>query len=133
MGGPGGSRKHPNFAHWLGLGVPTFVLSCAPDFDASRTIPPRGTLGEELYGVVCDRMGAQSLHEDLTGASYASICHRPFGETVDKSQLPPLLDGQKNLAGQPVPLAQQEADRAYGVGRLETLARHRQAIVAALD
>ncbi len=122
-----------NAGRVLAVGIPAAVISCTPSFDATRTIPERGTLGEELYGVVCDRLGAQSLHEDLSGASYASICHRPFGDTVDQSQLPALVDGQPNLDGQPVPLGQQQAERAYGVGRLQTLAEHRSALIAALD
>jgi len=117
----------------LAVGIPAAVISCGPSFDDTRTIPERGTLGEELYGVVCDRLGAQSLHEDLTGASYAGICHRPFGDTVDQSQLPALVDGQPNVDGQPVPLGQQQAERAYGVGRLQTLAKHRAALITALD
>lgn len=120
-------------ARVLGLLIPTAVVACSSDFDTSRTIPPRGTLGAELYGVVCDRMGGQSLHEDLSGASYYSICHAPFSDTVDVSELPPIVDGQPNTAGQPVPAAQQLADRAYGVGRMQTLAQHRAALIAALD
>jgi hypothetical protein len=108
-------------------------VSCSDTFDTSRTIPSRGTLGTELYGVVCDRLGGQSLHEDLTGASYASICHQPFSDTVDVAQLPPLVDGQPNVDGQPVPLSQQQVDRAYGVARLQTLAQHRSNLIAALD
>lgn len=126
-------RTRATFARLVTLGAPVLVLSCAPSFDASRNVPPRGSLGEELYGVFCDRMGGQSLHEDLSGASYAGICHRPFTSTVDQGQLPTLVDGAPNTAGQPVPLAQQQADRAYAVGRMETLARHRGALIAALD
>jgi hypothetical protein len=111
--------------------------ACGDTFDSSRTLPPRGTLGEELYGVVCDRLGAQSLHEDLSGASYAGICHPradgTFSSTVDESSLPPLVDGQANIDGKPVPLAKQQTERAYGVARLQTLAADRTNLVAALD
>jgi hypothetical protein len=110
---------------------------CVPDFDTSRTIPPRGTLGEELYGVVCDRAGGQALHEDLTGASYRGICHRQpdgtFSSTVDANQLPAVVDGQPDINGKPVPAAQQQQDRSYGVARLQTLAKHRSDLIAALD
>jgi hypothetical protein len=110
---------------------------CVPDFDTSRTIPPRGTLGEELYGVVCDRAGGQALHEDLTGASYRGICHRQadgtFSSTVDTSKLPAIVDGQPDINGKPVPAAQQQQDRDYGVARLQTLAKHRTDLIAALD
>ncbi len=117
----------------LALLVPTTIVSCSDTFDTSRTLPPRGSLGAELFGVMCDRVGAQSLHEDLTGASYYSICHAPFTDTVDDSQLPPLVDGQPNTAGQPVPIAQQQTDRSYGVARIQTLAQHRADLIAALD
>jgi hypothetical protein len=117
----------------LGLLVPATIVSCSDTFDTSRTLPPRGTLGAELFGVMCDRVGAQSLHEDLTGASYYSICHAPFTDTVDATQLPPLVDGQPNTAGQPVPIAQQQTDRAYGIARVQTLAQHRSDLIAALD
>ena len=61
-----------------------------------RNPPPRGSLGQELFGIVCDRVGAQTLHEDLTGASYHSICHAdqgPYAMKVDQSVLPELVDG----------------------------------------
>jgi hypothetical protein len=125
----------------LGLLTPALVgflgVSCSNDFDSSRALPTRGTLGEELYGVMCDRLGGQSLHEDLTGASFRGICHRradgTFADQVDETLLPPLVDGQPDIDGNPVPLAKQQQDRAYGVARLETLARHRPDVVAALD
>ncbi len=103
---------------------------------APRNPPPRGTLGQELYGVVCDRVGAQSLPEDLTGASFVSICHfyeGGFTTKVNQSLLPPLVDGAPDVNGKPVPLATQQAQRAYGVARLERLAVDRDRLVAALD
>ena len=89
-------RTRASLGRVLGLLVPPVIISCAPSFDTSRTLPSRGSLGEELFGVVCDRLGGQSLHEDLTGASYQGICHRPFTDTVDQARLPPLVDGQPN-------------------------------------
>ena len=53
---------------------------------------PVATLGDDIYGVLCDRVGASSFTEDLTGASYASICHYDaaghYGSTVDVSACP---------------------------------------------
>lgn len=109
--------------------------ACSTDV-APRSVPPRGTLGQELYGVVCDRVGAQSLHEDLTGASFRGICHDYGGgytSVVDQSVLPPLVDGAPDIHGQPVPLAVQQAQRLYGVARLERLAADRARLIAALD
>jgi hypothetical protein len=110
------------------------AASCADD--VARNPPPRGSLGQELYGVVCDRVGAQSLHEDLTGASYDGICHPvggTFSSTVDQSLLPQMVGNQPDINGNPVPLATQEAQRAYGVARLERLAADRGSLIAALD
>ncbi|HLK38440.1 MAG TPA: hypothetical protein VKU41_16870 [Polyangiaceae bacterium] len=113
--------------------------ACSDTFDASRGAPPRGTLGQEMFGVVCDRVGAQSLHEDLTGASYRSICHPgadgTFADppTVESTSLPPLDPNARDVQGNPVPLDRQAADRAYGVARIEALGRHRADLVAALD
>ncbi|HEY6458747.1 MAG TPA: hypothetical protein VIY73_01310, partial [Polyangiaceae bacterium] len=115
----------------------SFGAACSDTFDTSRTLPPRGTLGAELFGVVCDRVGAQSLHEDLTGASYAGICHAAadgsYTSTVDTTKLPPLVDDQPDVDGVPVPLAKQQSDRTYAVARIETLAKHRTDLITALD
>ena len=113
-----------------------FAAAAACTDVAPRNPPPRGTLGQELYGVVCDRVGGQSLHEDLTGASFHAICHDDAGgyaSKVDQSVLPLLVDGQPDVNGKPVPLATQQAQRAYGVARLERLAADRDRLVAALD
>jgi hypothetical protein len=113
-----------------------FAAAAACTDVAPRNPPPRGTLGQELYGVVCDRVGGQSLHEDLTGASFHAICHDDAGgyaSKVDQSVLPVLVDGQPDVNGKPVPLATQQAQRAYGVARLERLAADRDRLVAALD
>src|SRR5690349_2916847 len=69
------------------------LAACANDFDTSRSIPVRGTVGEELFGVLCDRVGAQALHEDLTGESFKPICHKDavggvYADHVDQTKLP---------------------------------------------
>lgn len=121
----------------VGLAVPVFVVACSDNFDTTRTPPPRGTLGAEFYGVICDRVGAQSLHEDLTGASYHDLCHPrsdgTYADQVDASALPPIVEGQIGANGQPVSAAQQQSDRNYGVARVQTLAQHRSALIGAFD
>ncbi|HEY8076992.1 MAG TPA: hypothetical protein VIF62_22850, partial [Labilithrix sp.] len=95
---------------------------CAPELDTTRSPPPRGSVGEEMYGVICDRVGAQALHEDLTGASFAGICHRvnggDFADKVDVSLLPPAIDPDV---------------RAKAVAKVEALGRRRDDLVRALD
>lgn len=112
--------------------------ACGPsEFDTTRETRPPVTLGEDFYGVLCDRMGALLLPEDLSGASFHGVCHGgPDGEyasSVDTALLPPLTEGALDAAGNPVGLDVQEAKRAEALARLETLARHRPRVVAALD
>ncbi|HEY8088236.1 MAG TPA: hypothetical protein VIF09_10335, partial [Polyangiaceae bacterium] len=106
------------------------------DFSVHRVTPPRGTFGQELYSVVCDRVGAQSLREDVTGASYHALCHPDaagkYADHVDASQLPPLT-ATTTPDGQPVTLAQQQHQRALDVARVEALGRDRAALVGAFD
>jgi hypothetical protein len=117
------------------------AAACSNDFDASRNIPPRGTLGADLFGVVCDRMGGQSLHEDLSGGSFRVLCHGENGDGVfgdaslhvDTSKLPPITGDRPNLDAGIVSADQQNADRNYGIARLERLAKDRATLVAALD
>ena len=119
------------------LGTVVLVSACSNDFDTSRQPAPRGTLGEEMYGIVCDRVGAQALHEDMTGDSFNAVCHKSdggkYGDKVDQTKLPALADGAVDRDGKPVPLAKQQADRAYAIGRIEALAKHRADLIAALD
>ncbi len=128
---------------WL---IPTLLgllaaTACSNDFDTTRNPPARGTLGAELFGVVCDRMGGQSLHEDLSGASYRSICHGETGNgvfganslRVDLTALPPIAGDLPSVDGGVVPESKQQADRSYGVARLERLAVDRPRLIAALD
>lgn len=119
----------------LGL-VVTATGACSSDFDTSRTIPERGTLGEEVFGVLCDRVGAQAFHEDLTGDSFRRVCHKVDGryeDKVDQTKLPATAEGAVDKGGNVVPVARQQADRAYAVARVETLARRRSELIAALD
>ena len=95
-----------------------------------RAPPPRAApSARSSTACVCDRVGGQALHEDLTGASFRGICHKQadgtFTDTVDQTQLPPLVDGAaRPRRASPSPLAQQQADRDYARGRAsQTLGR----------
>ena len=122
----------------LALATLGAALGCSGDFDTSRATPPRGTLGRELFSMTCDRVGAQALEEDITGASYHAICHPDpatgaYSLTVDPSLLPPLEDGAFDVDGNPVSMATQQANRSYDIARIEALGRDRAPIVSALD
>jgi hypothetical protein len=109
---------------------------CAADFDANRVAPPRGTLGREMYTLVCDRVGAQALREDVAGVSYHAVCHADasghFADEVDASRLPAL--GEANdVDGRPVSIEQQAANRVHRIARIQAVARRRQDLIAAFD
>jgi len=107
------------------------------EFDTERTPPKRGSVGEEMYGVICDRVASQALREDLTGASFRDVCHRPIGgefaDRVDTSKLPPITPGAVDENGKPVSVEKQRADREKAIGRIEALARRRDDLIRALD
>jgi hypothetical protein len=111
--------------------------ACTPDFDATRNPAPAGTVGEEVYGVVCDRVGAQALPEDLTGGSFNGICHKSasgaWSNTVDTSLLPPITSGLTTASGQPVSVATAQASRNHGIARIQALAAKRTDLITALD
>lgn len=117
------------------------LLLCAAcgttELDTTRVAPPSVTLGEAFYGVLCDRMGALLLPEDLSGASYRGICHRGAGgeyaADVDTSLLPAPTGDAVDADGRPVSGATREARRAEARVRLAALARQRPRVVAALD
>lgn len=72
-------------------------LASCHEIDTTRAVPYKATLGDDLYGTLCDRLGASSLTEDTTGESYHAICHPvltgdgsfAYGNEVDESFLPP--------------------------------------------
>ncbi len=129
-----GSFRSSTCRAWV-LGVA--CLSCAADFDTTRATPPRGTLGHELFSLVCDRVGAQALREDVTGASFHAVCHADgsgaWASQVDASQLVPLDPSATDAAGRPVPVAAQQANRAHRIARIEALARRRADFARAID
>jgi hypothetical protein len=113
------------------------TAACAPDFDTSRAALPRGSLGQELFIALCDRVAAQALAEDVTGASWHAVCHPDasgaFATRVDASRLVPLDPSAVDTSGVPVSIAEQEQERGYHIARIEALARDRVKLTAALD
>lgn len=113
------------------------MVACASDFDTTRAAPPRGTLGREMYTLVCDRVAANALREDVSGVSWHPVCHADasasFADKVDTSKLVPLDPDARDADGKPVPLDAQAQHRAYRVARIEALARDRQTLIGAFD
>ncbi len=119
------------------VGVAVLGPACAQDLDTRRLQLTRGSVGEEIYGVVCDRIGAQALREDLTGDSFRAVCHRPndgaFNDDVDLSKLPEIAPSAVDGKGAQISVDQQRRNRALAIGRLEALARRRVDLIRALD
>lgn len=115
-------RASPVVLAMMGSGL---GLSCVSDFDTTREVSStKMTLGEEIYTALCDRVGASSLSEDITGASYRSICHKGSkgwtGTTVNTKVLPPATGSL-------------EEPRRLAVAKIEAMAGRRDAIIEAFD
>jgi hypothetical protein len=133
-----GGRRRSSFTARSCLVLAAAVsVGCAGEFDTNRTTPKRGSLGREMYTLVCDRVGAQALREDVTGASFHAVCHADgdgnFATEVDRSKVPPLDASARNVKGEPVSLEQQQANRAHRIARIEAVARRREDLIAAFD
>jgi hypothetical protein len=121
----------------LVLAAVSATVGCS-DFTTARSTPPRGSLGTGLYAMICDRVGAQALPEDVTGDSYAGVCHPDpttgqYAAQVDVSLLPALDPNALDKDGNQVPLAVQQANRAHDIARVEALGRDRQPVIGAFD
>jgi hypothetical protein len=112
------------------------AVACAPGA-RERVAPERGTVGEEVYGIFCDRIGAQALTEDLDGSSFHSICHKnadgQYADVVDEALLPPIDSNVTSTDGGPVNLDELREKRKRRMGRLMAVVRRRQDIIRALD
>ncbi len=121
----------------VGLTTILGVLSVGcGDFETDRKTPERGSLGREMYTMICDRVGAQALREDITGASYHAVCHADekgaFADEVDREKLPELAPADDE-EGNPVSVEQQRKNRSYRIARIEALARRRDDLIGAFD
>ncbi|MFT3768484.1 MAG: hypothetical protein QM820_23800 [Minicystis sp.] len=110
----------------LGLGAAVVAAtSCEKPFDSTRVATQKATLGDDIYGVFCDRLGTSAFPEDLTGASFNAVCHYDdqghYGDKVDVMLLPPA----KGTA--------QERARTLSVAKLERLAQRRSDVIRALN
>src|SRR3990167_4849723 len=50
------------------------VTSCTEELDTTRVVPARGTLGEEIYQVVCLRIAATEYPGDVSGRRSRGLC-----------------------------------------------------------
>ncbi len=112
------------------------IAACSNDFDTTHVPPVRGSTGEEVFGIFCDRVSAQSLREDLNGSSFHAVCHKvngAFADAVDESRLPPLTSDAVDVNGKPVSVDKQKADREHALARVNALIRRRLDLIGAID
>ncbi len=55
------------------------LLSCAPEYDTRRVPAPQGTLGEEVFQVICERVHWGESPRDLAFAAGRRPCTRGLG------------------------------------------------------
>ena len=113
-------------ARAVGLGgALVAAASCEQPIDTTRDVAMLGTLGHDIYGALCDRLGAGSFTEDWTGAPYASICHYDaqgiYGDFVDTSTLPPATSDASGRA------------RQLSIAKLERMAQRRTELIDAVN
>ncbi len=110
----------------VGAFAMSLATSCTEDFDAKRRAPPPGTVGDEVYSALCDRLGASVLAEDIEGVTFHDLCHRnSAGQYADKvNQDPAVLPPVSGTAA---------LKRQLSVAKLEALARRRPQLIEALD
>ena len=74
---------------WAGALLTALLLgSCTTPFDSTRVVPVRGSLGEEIYRVVCQRMASSELPNDVSGIETRELC---AGRTGPESAPTPRL------------------------------------------
>jgi len=100
------------------------VASCHT-IDTTRQAPREATLGDDVYGVFCDRIGASVLSEDLSGASYEALCHYDaegkYGDKVDIAALPMPNDARANTA------------RELSLAKMDAMVRRRSELIRAVN
>lgn len=110
---------------WALAAVAAIAPSCHGGIDTERQAPPKATLGDDMYSLLCDRLGASVLSEDLTGASYHDICHfdggGQYGNAVDTSILPPVEGATQTQA------------RQLSLAKMERMAERRSQLIRAFN
>jgi len=70
-----------NLARRALAALPVVLLSCAPEYDTRRVPAPQGTLGEEVFQVMCERVHWGESPRDLSFAAGRRPCTRGLGAT----------------------------------------------------
>src|SRR5688500_10902177 len=78
----------------------TFIALGCSRFDTTREEIPRGTLGEEIVRVFCERMASEANPDDVMGLAWKPVCR---GDVPPPEGAPPrmivLMENRERLAG----------------------------------
>ena len=100
-----------------------FAFAACEKFDSTRVAPASQSVGQELFGIMCDRLVAQNFPEDIEGKRFERVCHPgPNGKFAD----PP------TAAKEPATDAASEKAR-IALARVEALAKRRYDLIKSFD
>ena len=120
------ARRTLRCLRWAACGAAALLASaCHQGLDTTRRAPPAATLGDDIFGVLCDRLGAGVLAEDTSGASYRDICHYDDGGVYAdqvRVELLPAVTGEKASDA-----------RRRAIAKIHAMARRRSALVRAIN
>ena len=98
------------------------AASCHEPLDTTRRAPPSVAvghgLGDDVFGMLCDRVGASSLVEDPTGASYQRVCHYDREGRYEEEGWRLRKDGSKFWANVAITALHDETGRLRGFAKL---------------
>ncbi|MDH5491473.1 MAG: hypothetical protein OEY14_05920, partial [Myxococcales bacterium] len=79
-----------------GLGLP----GCGTELDTERITPTRGSIGAEIYKVVCERMASEALPSDVSGEQTRALCRGAADpSTAPSERLRVLAENRDRLVG----------------------------------
>lgn len=74
------------------------LLACGSDFDDTRITRERGTLGEEMFRLFCERLASSELPNDVSGRETRALCDGAVGpEAAPTERLRVLADNRDRL------------------------------------
>src|SRR5687768_10662423 len=92
-------------------------------FDTERVAPASQSVGQELYGLLCDRLVSQNFPEDIEGKRFDRVCHPgPNGKFLEApaAAKEPALDPADERA-------------RIALARIEALSKRRHDLIKAFD
>jgi hypothetical protein len=85
---------------WIGILLTATLAAggCGPKLDTTRAAPERGTLGAEIYEVLCERMASEAMPNDVTGRQTRALCEgRADPATAPSPRLQALANNRRRL------------------------------------